>query len=71
MTSPTCNGHRDLIRTPFGTFFIWLERKFYRANKWNMSHVKIISEATGIVETSGRTESARVLLHHFLGHQLV
>jgi hypothetical protein len=26
MTGPTCNKHHDFIRTPFGTFFIWLER---------------------------------------------
>jgi hypothetical protein len=31
MTGPTCNGCHDLIRTRFGTFFIWLERKFHRA----------------------------------------
>jgi hypothetical protein len=28
MTGPTCNGCHDLTRTPFGTFFIWLERNF-------------------------------------------
>ena len=32
MTGPTCNGRHDLIRTPFGKFFIWLERKFDRAS---------------------------------------
>jgi hypothetical protein len=32
MTEPTCNGRHDLIRTPFGTLFIWLERKFHRAS---------------------------------------
>jgi hypothetical protein len=36
-----------------------------------MSHVKIISEATGIVETSGCPESVRVLRHRLLGHRHV
>jgi hypothetical protein len=26
MTRKSCNGCHDLIQTPFGTFFIWLER---------------------------------------------
>jgi hypothetical protein len=32
MTGSTCNGRHDLIGTPFGTFFIWLERKFHRSS---------------------------------------
>jgi hypothetical protein len=32
MTRPTCNRRHDLIRCPFGTFFIWLERKFCRSS---------------------------------------
>jgi hypothetical protein len=28
----TCNGCQDLIQTLFGTFVIWLERKFHRAS---------------------------------------
>jgi hypothetical protein len=32
MTGPTCNDRQDLIQTPFGTFFIWLESKFHRAS---------------------------------------
>jgi hypothetical protein len=31
------------------------------------SHLKIPSESTGIIETSGHPESARVLRHHLLG----
>ena len=31
--------------------------------QWNQSHLKIRSESTGIVETSGCPESVRVLLH--------
>ena len=31
--------------------------------QWHQSHLKIRSESTGIVETSGRLESIRVLLH--------
>ena len=31
--------------------------------QWNLSHLKIRSESTGIVETSGYLESIRVLLH--------
>jgi hypothetical protein len=31
-TGPTCNGRHDLIRTPFETFFICLERKFHRSS---------------------------------------
>ena len=31
--------------------------------QWHWSHLKIQSKSTGIVETSGRLESVRVLLH--------
>ena len=35
--------------------------------QWNRSRLKIRSESTGIVETSGHPESVRVLLHRLLG----
>ena len=35
--------------------------------QWHQSHLKIRSESTGIVETSGHPESIRVLLHRLLG----
>ena len=34
--------------------------------QWHRSHLKIRSESTGIIETSGRPESVRVLLHRLL-----
>jgi hypothetical protein len=35
--------------------------------QWRWSHLKIPSESTGIVDTSGHLESVRVLCHRLLG----
>jgi hypothetical protein len=48
-------------------FYITLEPEFHKGFQWQQSHLKIPSESTGIIETSGRPESARVLRHHLLG----
>src|SRR5438132_6382406 len=34
--------------------------------QWHRSHIKLPSESTGIVQTSGRPESVMVLRHHLL-----
>jgi hypothetical protein len=36
--------------------------------QWHQSYLKIPSELTGIVDTSGSPESVTVLCHRLLGH---
>src|SRR5207237_4438669 len=41
-------------------------KRISQSFQWHWSHIKLPSESTGIVLTSGRPESVRMLRHHLL-----
>jgi hypothetical protein len=53
-------------RVGFGCSIYGANQSFIRLQR-HQSHLKIPSESTGILETSGHPESVRVLHHHLLG----